>query len=127
MYILDKMSHNRRGWLPTPPPQTQVTYESLLSSMGVHVTENGQLQAQAQTNNNQLQPQTNNNNNDPQLNAFNKHSYIYNKYFKDEQPDIEPAVRRPQTLREYRDMLLADHLQRQRIKQVKSTKLFLFK
>lgn len=51
-----------------------------------------------------------------------KNSYIYNKYFKDE---VQPQnnVRRPRSLHEYKMMLVDDYLEAQRIKQMKSTKL----
>jgi protein required for attachment to host cells len=51
-----------------------------------------------------------------------KNSYIYNKYFKDE---VQPQnnIRRPRSLHEYKMMLVDDYLERQRIKQMKSTKL----
>ena len=58
-----------------------------------------------------------------------KHSYIYNKYFKDYQdatPQI-PEVRVPKTKEEYFQMLLEDRVkrieERKRISQIKSTKL----
>ena len=53
-----------------------------------------------------------------------QNSYIYNKYFKNE-PNVEQGVRVPQTLQEYRNMLIQDIIQKQRIKQVKSTKLMM--
>jgi hypothetical protein len=55
-------------------------------------------------------------------------SYIYNKYFKDE---VVPEVKviKPKTLAEYRQLLILDLLekqrQRQRIRQIKSTKLIM--
>jgi hypothetical protein len=51
-----------------------------------------------------------------------KNSYIYNKYFKDE-VQTQNNVRRPRSLHEYRMMLVDDYLEKQRIKQMKSTKL----
>ena len=53
-----------------------------------------------------------------------KNSYIYQKYFKNE-PVEEQDVRRPQSLQEYRDMLIANILQKYRIKQIKSNKLIM--
>jgi hypothetical protein len=58
-----------------------------------------------------------------------KHSYIYNKYFKDYQDanPKAPEVRVPKTMEEYQQMLLEDRIkqieQRKRISQIKSTKL----
>ena len=58
-----------------------------------------------------------------------KHSYIYNKYFKDYQ-DAQPSapqVRVPKTMEEYRQMLLDDKIkqiqQQKKIAEIKSTKL----
>ena len=58
-----------------------------------------------------------------------KHSYIYNKYFKDYH-DVNahvPLIRVPKTIEEYKQMLLEDKLksieQRNRIAQIKSKKL----
>ena len=58
-----------------------------------------------------------------------KHSYIYNKYFKNYvDPNINvPAPRVPRTIEEYRQMVLEDRMnairQKQRIDQIKSKKL----
>jgi len=51
-----------------------------------------------------------------------QNSYIYNKYFNDEKNEAS-SVRVPKNIYEYRDMLLHDILQKQRIKQIKSTKM----
>ena len=51
-------------------------------------------------------------------------SYIYNKYFKNAFKE-EPTVRRPKTLAEYKQMLLADYIQRERVKQIKSRKMMI--
>ena len=63
------------------------------------------------------------------LDSSVKHSYIYNKYFKDYQ-DVapkEPQIRVPKTIEEYRQMLLEDKIkmyeQRKKINEIKSTKL----
>lgn len=58
-----------------------------------------------------------------------KHSYIYNKYFKDyADPNAQqPVIRVPKTMEEYRQMLLDDKIKaiehKKRIEQIKSTKL----
>jgi hypothetical protein len=58
-----------------------------------------------------------------------KHSYIYNKYFKDyADPNIiKPSPRVPKTIEEYNQMLLEDRIktieQKKRIEEIKSTKL----
>ncbi len=58
-----------------------------------------------------------------------KHSYIYNKYFKD-YTDIyseKPIIRVPKTMEEYRQMLLEDRIKaienKKRIEEIKSRKL----
>lgn len=63
------------------------------------------------------------------INPSVKHSYIYNKYFKDysNQYDETPRVRVPKTIEEYRQMLLEDRIKaiehKKRIEQIKSTKM----
>lgn len=58
-----------------------------------------------------------------------KHSYIYNKYFKDYvDPNAQkPGPRVPKTIEEYHQMLLEDKIRaiehKKRIEQIKSTKL----
>jgi hypothetical protein len=62
---------------------------------------------------------------DPQV----KHSFIYNKYFKDykDSCNYQPEVRVPKTFEEYKQMLIEDKIkrieQKKRISQIKSTKL----
>ena len=53
-----------------------------------------------------------------------QNSYIYNKYFSNEKTE-EPSIRVPRNVYEYRDMLIHDIIQKQKIKQMKSTKLIL--
>jgi len=59
-----------------------------------------------------------------------KHSYIYNKYFKDYQDasPSTPEIKVPKTKQEYLKMLLQErirqNIERKRISQIKSTKLF---
>jgi hypothetical protein len=80
-----------------------------------------------QQNYNQYQQQVNVQNEplDPSV----KHSYIYNKYFKDYQDTYtpEPEVKVPKTMEEYRQMLLEQRIkqiqQQKRIAEIKSTKL----
>jgi hypothetical protein len=58
-----------------------------------------------------------------------KHSYIYNKYFKDYQDasPSTPEIKVPKTKQEYLKMLLQErirqNMERKRISQIKSTKL----
>jgi hypothetical protein len=58
-----------------------------------------------------------------------KHSFIYNKYFKDyKDATTPPEVKVPKTMEEYKQMLLEDKIesikQQKRISEIKSTKLF---
>jgi len=70
------------------------------------------------------------NKNSEPLDPTLKHSYIYNKYFKDyvEPMSNKPMPRVPKTIEEYRQMLLEDRIkaiqQKQRIDQIKSKKMF---
>ena len=58
-----------------------------------------------------------------------KHSFIYNKYFKDyKDATVAPEVKVPKTMEEYKQMLLENKIERikqqKRISEIKSTKLF---
>ena len=85
-------------------------------------------QRQYHTPNVSSQQQYNNANESP-LDPSVKHSYIYNKYFKDYvDPNAQqPSIRVPKTIQEYRQMLLEDRIKaiqhKKRIEQIKSTKL----
>jgi len=58
-----------------------------------------------------------------------KNSFLYNKYFKDykDVTNVQPEIRVPKTIEEYKQMLLDDKIKRieqqKRISQIKSTKL----
>lgn len=73
--------------------------------------------------------QYNQNNSEP-IDTSVKHSYIYNKYFKDYvDPGIQKqAPRVPKTIEEYNQMVLEDKINaiknKQRIEQIKSKKMF---
>lgn len=107
-----------------PPPKPQVTYDDILSKMGMFVV-NGELHLKG---NNQHNIPTNKNTNSPP--SYNsqqtvpQNSYIYNKYFKDTF-NSEDEPERPRTLLEYRDMLVRDIIQKARIRQIKSKKLIM--
>ena len=112
-----------------PKRPNQISYEDILSKMNMYVSD-GKLhlmdrsdartmdthraQPQAQT---QTTPR-------PDYVGNEQQSYIYNKYFKNEFKE-EPTVRRPKTLAEYKQMLLADYIQRERVKQIKSRKIII--
>ena len=136
----------------------KVTFGDILDNMNLSVNKSGVLQfiapkAQAQyeentyqeshQNHNYYANNTNNNNNnnnnfqqikkqnpnDAPIDPSVKHSFIYNKYFKDYQSKVheEPVIRVPKTMEEYRQMLLEDRLKKiehqKRISEIKSTKL----
>ena len=137
-----------------PEPKPQISYDDILSKMGMFVS-NGQLhllenqpkqikqQIKQSNQTNQYNQQTNQYN--QETNQYNQqskqskqvdqqtqpihidqqNSYIYNKYFSNEMKDDSPNVRVPKNIREYKNMLIHDILQKQRIKQVKSTKIIM--
>lgn len=114
------------------------TYDDILSSLNLSVSQNGVLQRMSikpdintvtgkdgSIVNNVTQPKSTNGRIEPEV----KHSYIYNKYFKNysgENPDII-VPRIPKTREEYRQMLMEDAINRHNAKQraaiVKSTKM----
>ena len=103
-----------------PPSQVkpQISYDDILSNMGMYVKD-GKLHTYSKSSL-QVQNQVQNHNIIPEQ----KHSYIYNKYFKDDIKQ-ETSVRVPKSLLEYRNMLIQDILQKERVKRVKSTKILL--
>jgi hypothetical protein len=140
----------------TQTKKKKVSFNDILSNMNLVVNKQGVLQFMTpiqQESNNQYarnefeqpqqnyyqQPQQNyyqehqpqqvkKNNNEP-LNPAVKHSYIYNKYFKDyADTNIEkPGPRVPKTMEEYQKMLLEDKIKeiqhRKMIEQIKSKKM----
>ena len=131
----------------TLTPKPKVSYDDILAKMGMFVSDgklhllDGKPKEQVQQiQKQQIQKQTylekeqflRDYPKQPTLTSENvykeplvqQNSYIYNKYFKNE-PNVEQGVRVPQTLQEYRNMLIQDIIQKQRIKQVKSTKLMM--
>jgi hypothetical protein len=119
-----------------PAKKPQVSYDDILSKMGMFVAD-GQLhlldnqplkvqeQIKQQINQSQQinQNQTNQTNQNQQINP-GQNSYIYNKYFSNEMQNVD-LVRRPKTVLEYRNMLIQDIIQKQKGKQIKSTKLIM--
>jgi len=113
---------------PVIPQKPKLSYEDILSKMGMFVSD-GKLHLiednNFQTNINNSKSQPNQNNIKPQYDInpnIPQNSYIYNKYFKDQTP-VTNNIRRPLSIIEYRNMLIQDALQKQKIKQIKSTKL----
>ena len=101
----------------------KISYEDILSKMGMfvsdgklHLIDRNSLETKTQYKQ-QLQETQ------PHLKPeFQQNSYIYNKYFNEYQ---QPVIRKPKTLTEYKQMLVHDYIQRQRVKQIKSTKLIM--
>lgn len=115
----------------------KVSFDDILSNMNLVVNQNGVLQY--------MEPIQHNNNDDYNYNQYQqlnqpkkkepldpnvKHSYIFNKYFKDYKDantSNVPVPRVPQSLEEYRQMVIEDRIkaiqQRNKIAQIKSTKM----
>jgi hypothetical protein len=122
-----------------PEKKPQLSYDDILSKMGMfvaegqlHLLDNQPLEVQEQIKHQirktkpveQQQYVKQQYVEQSQLNQNNQNSYIYNKYFSNEmQNNIGPRV--PRSLQEYRDMLLQDFIQKQRVRQMKSTKLIM--
>jgi hypothetical protein len=128
---------------PKMPTQTpKISYEDILSKMGMFVS-NGKLhlldkntltpekQKELLDSQKKIQPQQTHYQQQTQYQPTTNdipnqnNSYIYNKLFKDKFQQPENTVRRPRTLQEYKRMLIEDHLKRERIRQIKSTKLIM--
>ena len=138
----------------------RVTFDDILSNMNLVVNQNGVLQSMApmqqydqpqyyqeqqpqyqqnQYQQNQYQqPQYQQPQNQYQqvqknsapLDPYVKHSYIFNKYFKDYKDanaNFEPQVKVPKTIEEYKQMVLEERIrqiqERNRIAKIKSTKM----
>lgn len=102
----------------------KISYEDILSKMGMFVSEgklhlldnNVKQQQEIKSpymNQSQVRIQQN----------VSPNSYIYNKYFKE--AIQQDNIRRPMTKNDYKKMLLEYILQKERIKQIKSTKLMM--
>ena len=140
----DSMNPHPTTSRPTAAPKRKKTsFNDILSNMNLVVDANGvlqymsyqpQAQAQAQA---QAQVQTTQppeihkiweqgpHTSVQQVDSNVKHSYIYNKYFKDyhdpNAPSAQPRV--PKTREEYIQMLQEANEQRKRIRQIKSTQM----
>ena len=118
-----------------PEVKPKVSYDDILSKMGMfvangqlHLSDNGQPKQPIQ------QPQQKQPIQQPaqkqpaqpvNVNAPIQNSYIYNKYFSNEMQNVETGPRVPKNLQEYKSMLIHDIVQKQKIKQIKSTKLIM--
>ena len=108
-----------------PAKKPQVSYDDILSKMGMfvadgqlHLLENQPLKVQEE-----IKQQINQDQSQIQQ-QVGQSSYIYNKYFSNETQNVD-LVRRPKTVLEYRNMLIQDIIQKQKAKQIKSTKLIM--
>ena len=131
-----------------PEPRPKISYDDILKKMGMfvangqlHLVENQPKQIQEQIRQQYINSKNNSNiNKTPTPNPIpipnptpipnpnpidHQNSYIYNKYFSEEIRDNTQNVRVPKNLTDYKNMLIHDILQKQRIKQVKSTKLIM--
>ena len=118
-----------------PQPNQNMTYDDIMKKMGMCVVD-GKLHfmgeySQKQTAQSQqpqsksvpkMQQQQQTQQRVP-IEVAPQNSYIYNKYFKDELKET-PEIRTPQNAVEYRNMLIQDIIQRERIRRVKSKQLF---
>ena len=125
----------------------KVSFNDILSNMNLVVNKQGVLQFMMPTQEEQIQQnydynqndfqqqqyqqqyQHNQNKNSPPVDPSVKHSYIYNKYFKDyaDSNPEKPGPRVPKTIEEYHEMLLEDKIKqiqhRKMIEEVKSKKM----
>lgn len=133
----------------TPTQKPKISYEDILTKMGMFVSDgklhlidrntltpqkhqellatqnqSRQLENEVRIQQNRYHQQQQSQQQSQQQMESNipQNSYIYNKFFKDNL-QVQNTVRKPQTLEEYKRMLIEDYIQRQRIKQMKSTKL----
>ena len=118
-----------------PEKKPQVSYDDILSKMGMfvadgqlHLLDNQPLKVQEQIkqqinqNHSQIHSQSQG---EPSGLGNAQNSYIYNKYFSNEMQNVDNGPRIPKTLLEYRNMLIQDIIQKQKAKQIKSTKLIM--
>ena len=128
--ILNNMSLsvNKSGVLQFIAPKAQAQYEENTYQES-HQNHNYYANNNTNNTNNNFQQIKKQNPNDAPIDPSVKHSFIYNKYFKDYQSKVheEPVIRVPKTMEEYRQMLLEDRLKKiehqKRISEIKSTKL----
>jgi hypothetical protein len=126
-----------------PEPKSQISYDDILTKLGMFVadgklhllenqTEQTKQQIKQQYNNKKQSSQQPYQQNQQQKQPYQptqqhqsqQNSYIYNKYFSNEINDT-PHIRVPKNVTEYKNMLISDLLQKQKIKQIKSTKLIM--
>ena len=109
-----------------PPPKPKVSYDDILNKLGMFVAEGKLhlLDGQGQQPNSKLLTKSQRQETPViQEPNPNQNSYIYNKYFQNNNHEAEPQ--RPLTPLEYRDMLIRNIIQKHKMKQIKSTKLIM--
>ena len=108
-----------------PAPKPKISYDDILNKLGMFVAEGKLhlLDGQQQVTNSKpvIQSQRKEQQSVIQEPNPNQNSYIYNKYFQNN--NYQPQPQRPLTPLEYRDMLIQNIIQKHKIKQMKSTKL----
>lgn len=107
----------------TPNSRPQISYEDILSKMGMFVLD-GKLHLLENKNQMQQNQQQYQNQQTKIQQNIPPNNYIYNKYFKEEIQQVD-NIRKPMTKNEYKMMLLQDILQKERIKQIKSRRLIM--
>jgi hypothetical protein len=106
--------------LQTPPQKPKVSYEDILSKMGMFVS-NGKLHL---VDRNSVSFQEQEQEQEQDKTQVIKNSYIHNKYFKNElQP--QNTIGPPKTPQEYKKRILENYIERLRIKQIKSKKMLM--
>ena len=134
----------------TPAPKPKVSYEDILTNMGMYL-EDGKLRLMSNKSspitsapvtpspfksvpNTSVHPLTKSPRplqqssiplQQSSVPLEQNNSYIYQKYFKNGAITEEQGVRKPQTIQEYRNMLISDIIQKYKIKQIKSSKLIM--
>lgn len=147
-YNMNEQQNSRNYWEKPAKNENlekkkKVSFNDILSNMNLVVNKQGVLQFMTQTQPNQNTYYNEEYQNDlsqpnnfihPEkkrepLESSVKHSYIYNKYFKDyADPNYQkPEPRVPKTMEEYHKMLLEDRIKaiehKKRIEQIKSKKI----
>ena len=125
----------------TPAPKPKVSYDDILTNMGMYL-EDGKLRLMSNksvpitstpitsspiksTVNQSPRPLQQSVQKPLQQSLEQNNSYIYQKYFKNGATEDAQDIRRPQTIQEYRNMLISDIIQKYKIKQIKSSKLIM--
>jgi len=137
----NKFEEEEKYWEQEKTKKKKVTFDDILTNMNIVVNKQGVLQFMSSSQPNQYQNQSQNQYQNQYQNNFSKqqiqesidpslkHSFIYNKYFKDYiDPNLEKqGPRVPKTIEELKQMLIQDKIiaeqQRERISQIKSKKL----